>query len=100
MVHYTCDLCGKELRAGAEARYILKIETSAAQDPAELTAADLEDDHLEVIGAMLQEMEDGETADLPATNKKLQYDLCADCHQRYLRDPLGKKQPTIVFNEN
>ena len=26
MVHFTCDLCGKDLTATSEARYVVKIE--------------------------------------------------------------------------
>src|ERR1700733_11275682 len=46
MLHVTCDVCGKELRAGEDQRYVVKIEAFAAHDPSELTDADLDDDHM------------------------------------------------------
>src|SRR5689334_18974040 len=45
MLHVTCDFCGKELRPGDDPHYVVKIEAYAAHDPAEITEADLDDDH-------------------------------------------------------
>ena len=102
MVHVTCDLCGKELRPGEAEHFVVKIEAFAAEDPAELTDADLEEDHLEAIGEILRELEenDGEL-DLPAATRRFRYDLCPDCHQRFLRDPLGKEcSQKVTFSKN
>ena len=87
MQHFTCDLCGKSMRHGDDQRYVVKLEVYAAHDPAELTDADLDDDHMEEISQVLAEAEDlpGELA--PAF-KQFRYDLCPDCHTKFLRDPL------------
>ena len=92
MLHVTCDLCGKELRPGDDHHYVVKIEAYAAQDPAEITEADLDEDHMEAVSQLLQEMEDhpGEV-DLPPAHKSFRYDLCSDCHKKFVRDPLGKE---------
>ena len=101
MVHFTCDQCGKGLRSGEDARFVVKIEAFAAHDPAELTEADLEPDNLEAIGALLRAAEEGEPVDLPEPTKHFRYDLCGDCHRRFVRDPLGKDTATKVsFSEN
>ena len=51
------------MRAG-EDRYVVKIEVLApAHDPAEITEADLEEDHMEAVSELLQEMEDAGEAD-------------------------------------
>src|SRR5689334_12666344 len=57
MLHVTCDLCGKELRPGEDHHYVVKLEVFAAHDPAEITEADLDDDHMEAVSQLLREME-------------------------------------------
>ena len=92
MLHITCDACGKQLRPG-EDRYVVKIEILAAHDPAELTEADLDEDHMEAVSELLQQLEEsGESATaIEPASRHLRYDLCADCRSRYLRDPLCKE---------
>ena len=36
MVHFTCDLCGKDLTTTGEARYVVKIAAYAGFDPTEM----------------------------------------------------------------
>jgi hypothetical protein len=101
MLHVTCDCCGKQLRAG-EDRYVLKIEVYAAHDPAELTEADLDEDHLEAVSELLRQMEENdEPAALEPASRNLRYDLCMECRTRYLRDPLSKEAAQkFDFSEN
>jgi hypothetical protein len=91
MLHFTCDVCGKEIRSGDDYRYVVKIEAYAAHDPAEITEADLDEDHMEAVSQLLQDSEEGGAdADVDAPRKSFRYDLCAECHKKFLRDPLGK----------
>lgn len=91
MLHITCDLCGKELRAGQD-HYVVKIEVFARHDPAELTEADLEEDHMEAVSQLLREMDEQEAAEsIEPARQNLRYDLCPECRCRYLRDPLNKE---------
>lgn len=100
MVHYTCDACGKDLLPGDDDRYVVKIEAFPAQDPAQLTEADLDDDHMEAISELLNDLE-GEEATLPEPSQHFRYDLCPECHQRFVRDPLGKEhQHKLFFSKN
>jgi hypothetical protein len=89
MFHFTCDLCGKELRAG-EDRYVVKVEVFAARDPGELTEADLDADHLEEVSQLLQELGDDPDALAEPASQRLRFDLCPDCRCRYVRDPLPR----------
>ena len=92
MVHFTCDLCGKDLTASGEPRYVVKIEAYAGFDPTEITEDDLEEDHMEAVSQILQR-DDGPTVD-ELTNplpKGFRFDLCPACHIKYLKDPLGKE---------
>jgi hypothetical protein len=103
MLHFSCDLCGKELLPQEDHRFVVKIEVYAAQDPRELTEADLDEDHIEAVSAMLREMEDNipdPDLELPAS-KKFRYDLCSECQKKFLRDPLGKEpEQKFDFSEN
>jgi hypothetical protein len=100
MLHFTCDHCGKDLRPGEEQRFVIKIEAYAAEDPCVITEADLEEDHMEAVSDLIRDMEDSGT-DIVEPNKKFRYDLCADCHKRFLQDPLGKETThKLFFSQN
>src|ERR1700737_2930472 len=66
MLHITCDLCGKDIVPGDDHRYVVKIEVFAAHDPAEITEADLDDDHMEAVSQLLREADEAiaDTVDL------------------------------------
>jgi len=93
MLHVTCDLCGKELRPGEDHHYVVKMEVFAAQDPAEITEADLDEDHMEAVSQLLREMEDGliDEDELDPPRQNFRYDLCADCRTKFARDPLSRE---------
>ena len=101
MLHVTCDHCGKQLRAGDD-HYVVKIEVFAAHDPAEITEADLEEDHMEAVSQLLREMEESDASDeVEPASRHFRYDLCPACRQRYLRDPLSKDSAQkFDFSEN
>jgi hypothetical protein len=103
MLHVTCDLCGKELRPGDDQHYVVKVEVFAAQDPAELTEEDLDEDHMEAVSELLREMEDnlGQSDELEQARQHFRYDLCPQCRKRFARDPLGKEAAQkFDFSEN
>ena len=92
MLHVTCDLCGKGLCAEHDHRYVVKIEVFAGHDPAKITEEDLDEDHLEAVSELLREMDDNPeySDDVEPVYKHFRYDLCPECHKKFLRDPLGK----------
>jgi hypothetical protein len=83
-------------------RYVVKMEIYASHDPAELTEADVDEDHLEAISDLLdqnEELDDSET--IAPAYKNLRYDLCRECHKKFLNDPLGKEAAqNFDFSEN
>jgi hypothetical protein len=92
MVHFTCDLCGKDLTASGDPRYVVKIAAYAGFDPNEITEGDLDDDHMEAVSQLLQRDEGTSPQDLEAhVYKGFRFDLCSECHCRFLKDPLGKE---------
>lgn len=104
MLHITCDVCGKELTSGEnDQRYVVKMEVYAAHDPAVLTEADLDEDHMEAISELLREEEDPlADPDLNSPQQKsFRYDLCPHCHKKFVRDPLGRDAAQkFDFSEN
>lgn len=103
MFQVTCDLCGKLLRPGDDLHYVVKIEVFTAQDPAEITEADLEEDHMEAVSQLLRDMEDQQVdpADLARPTQHFRYDLCPECRKKFARDPLGKEAAqNLNFSEN
>ncbi len=92
MVHFTCDLCGKDLTASGDPRYVVKIAAYAGFDPTEITDDDLEDDHMEAVSELLRREEGPSPEELDAQlYKGFRFDLCPCCHSRFLKDPLGKE---------
>ena len=103
MLHVTCDLCGKVLRPGDDQHFVVKVEVFAAQDPAEITEADLDEDHMEAVSELLREMEDSLTDgdELEEASQHFRYDLCPQCRGKFVRDPLSKEgAQKFDFSEN
>ena len=87
MIHYSCDLCGKDLPAGTP-RYTVRIEVYAAAEP-DQTDPDLLDKPEKVIQEMLEKMEQMSLKEIEDGNYRIfRYDLCRLCQVRYLTDPL------------
>ena len=57
MRHFSCDLCGKDLTPGTDARFVLRMEVIAATDPSTLSDDDLDSDHVEEMAQILAEMQ-------------------------------------------
>jgi arginyl-tRNA--protein-N-Asp/Glu arginylyltransferase len=88
MIHYSCDLCGKDLPAGS-GRYTVRIEVFAAAE-ADSVEADLLNKPDEIIQQMLEKMEQMSLKEIEDGNYRIfRYDLCRQCQVRYLADPLG-----------
>ena len=92
MVHFTCDLCGKDLTAAGDSRFVVKIEAYAGFDPTLISGTDLDDDPMEVVSQLLQHDEGLSAEEIDAqTRKGFRFDLCPRCHKKFLRDPLGRE---------
>ena len=91
MVHFTCDLCGKELNGSVDGRYVVKIEAYPGFDPTEIKEDDLDDDPMEAVAQILQRDEALVSEDLATPLQKgFRFDLCSACHGKFVKDPLGK----------
>lgn len=97
MMHFSCDICGKDMLPGNDPRFVVKIEAFAAHDPATLSEADLEEDNMQAVSQILRDCEETGEPELPPLHKNFRFDLCPDCHERFVRDPLGKEQVHKLF---
>ncbi len=102
MVHFTCDLCGKDLTAAGDPRFVVKIEAYAGFDPTEITEGDLDDDHMEAVSQLLRRDEELSTEELDAQARKgFRFDLCSCCHGKFVKDPLGRDSLRVFdFSKN
>ena len=82
---------------------MVKIEVFAAHDPYELTATDLDNDHLQEVSEILQDAEsdlDSEP-DEELVCKHLRFDLCPKCRKRLTKNPLNRDASLhFDFSEN
>ena len=98
MLHFSCDLCGQSL---GDRRYVARMEVFPAFDPEDLTEADLEVDHLQEVAEKLNAMEAAGIEIDDCNSKSFRFDLCPDCHARFLKDPLGRDAlRRLNFSEN
>lgn len=89
MLHFSCDGCGKPL---GDDRYVLRIEAYPAFDPEQLQEADLDVDHLQEVAQTLAEVDECATSpEDEHRSRQYRFDLCATCHKKFLRDPIGRE---------
>lgn len=100
MRHFTCDLCSRPV--GSSERFVVSMEVRPAFDPDELTEADLESDNLEHVAKLLEEFEETGVEPVDETSPvSLKFDLCQDCRNRLVRDPLGRESARYLrFSNN
>src|SRR5262245_42938059 len=98
MLHYTCDLCKRELEAD-DLRYVVKFELFAALDPAESDELEDDRDHLLEVQDLLEGLDDDRVGD--DVYKQAQYDLCPQCARKVRRNPLGRDlAKQVEFSSN
>ena len=100
MIHFVCDVCKRSLDA-EDLRYVVRMEVYAALDN---TDADVDNDrdHLREIEDVLEELDETDDRELgDEVYQQLRFDLCANCRQRFLSDPLGRRVPQhLDFSQN
>lgn len=101
MIHFTCDACHRPIRPDEETRYVVRVEVYAALDDDADGVAD-ESDHLDEIEDLLERMEGADPADAEQRlYTQVRHDLCEECRERFLRNPLGKAGGArIGFSKN
>ena len=92
MIHYTCDCCKRPIDSQSNLRYIVRLEVYPSLDPTEEEPSE-DRDHLLELQDILEHLEDTEDSQVCEELYHLaQYDLCDDCRQRYIKNPLGRPE--------
>jgi hypothetical protein len=108
MQRFFCDACNKELRAGADRRYVVRMEARRVDEAdAKLTDADLDGqddpDHIDAMDELLAAADDDTELEPPPTAPEpVEYDLCDGCYARFHADPLGldRARNKLFFSAN
>lgn len=80
----------------------MKIEVQVALEPAALLDDEEDRDHLAEIEEQLEVAEQpGRPPVSDEAFQQIRYDLCCDCFQRYIQNPLGFESPAqLGFSPN
>jgi len=91
MNHKSCDRCGHELLGQSEVRYEVKIEVKAAYDPLNFSEDDLAQNVRTEIAKLIQQLEGVSEEDAQnEVYQQFEFDLCAACQRRYVKEPLPR----------
>ena len=89
MANYLCDRCGRFIAKGTS-RYIAKVQVFAADDPLEITLADLWRDHTCEMAAVIDQCESLSEEELMRdVFVEFKFDLCRRCQRIYVQNPLA-----------
>jgi len=102
MIHYACDLCGRELDPHEDLRYVVRMEVYAAFDPMTSEEDPDDRDHLDEIQEILERMRDVEDPQIGNdVYQQLRFDLCPECRKRFVANPLAREAAKVLdFSEN
>ena len=104
MLRCFCDVCGKELGSGHDARYAVRMESRRVNSPTALTDADLDGqddpDHLDAMEELLGDP-DAADATPPPPPQANEFDLCGGCYRKFSTDPLGfQRRRAMSYSAN
>jgi hypothetical protein len=89
--YHICDMCGVRIEDD-KLRYALEMKVFAAYDTLKLGPADLARDYEVEIRNLVEEMKRMDPRQLEEdVSKQLSFDLCRTCHQKFLKNPLGRR---------
>lgn len=96
MVHYTCDVCGRSIGPADTARYRVYVEIE--EHPIDEEEPEYEDQY-EQFDLAQEEQPEQPTED--QLFRFFKFDLCPECIENYVREPLPKSvRNRAFFNEN
>ena len=102
MIRYSCDLCGRNLDAQNDLRYVVRMEVYAAFDPVASDGEEDDRDHLQEVQDILERMEDAQSDEIGEdVYQQLRFDLCPECRRKFLKSPLGREIAKVCdFSNN
>ncbi|MEI8226660.1 MAG: hypothetical protein WCH77_00140 [Planctomycetota bacterium] len=111
MLHYSCDICKRPINMHSDVRHVVKIEVFPAVDDMTGNHVDgssccneEDGDHLEEMQELLESI-DERSADQDGLfddgTLSMRFDLCDNCRQRFVKNPLGiKSGKQLDFSNN
>ena len=83
-------------------RYVVRLEVQAVMEPINDNELTDDRDHLLEIEEILERADDEECdAIAPEVYQKKSYDLCCDCHRKFMANPLGRESKvSLDFSQN
>ncbi|QDT03015.1 hypothetical protein K227x_13940 [Rubripirellula lacrimiformis] len=105
MIHYTCDRCKRQIDTDEQNRFIVHIEIQSAIDGPSIEIDD-DIDQLNELNDFLENLHDESVEDVSdlvdsQLSHEGRYDLCAECHHQFLKNPLGRDAMlTLGFSNN
>lgn len=101
MVHYSCDLCKRDLCPDEDVRFVVRMQISQEVEPQGADESDDDRDYLEEIQDTLARM--GDTLDDigAAIGAEMRFDLCPECARKFAKNPLGRDlSKKLMFSKN
>ena len=98
MIRYSCDLCGRNLDAQNDLRYVVRMEVYAAFDPVASDGEEDDRDHLQEVQDILERIEDTQSDQIGEdVYQQMRFDLCPECRKKFLQNPLGRETAAKAF---
>lgn len=92
MIHYSCDLCNRELDPEEDVRFAVKVEVVQAFEPLEDNVAEDDREYLREISEIIEQLDDSSAREMLAIGPQvMSFDLCDECRKKFARDPLGRE---------
>jgi hypothetical protein len=97
MRHFSCDLCGTDMTATSDSRFVLRMEVSEVASPEFLNPGHDSDP----VEAMADLLDEAELHPPIPSQERLEFDLCPGCRRKFVADPLGRERArTLRFSQN
>lgn len=100
MIHYSCDLCKRELKPSDDARYVVRIEMIQEIDSSSDAEPVDDRDYLDEMQDILEQMSDSYEELSDALGKTHRFDLCPECARKFAKNPLGRELKQFDFSKN
>jgi len=82
-----CLRCGKELRLGSDACYLIKVEAMADPSPPVISDVDDAREEIERLLAQMNDLSPQEAMD--QVYRRLSFYLCGPCYRQWIEHPTG-----------
>ena len=101
MISYSCDRCKRVLDPEDDIRYVVSLETYVDVGPLDSNEPDDDRDHLLEIDELLERYDAFDDGSSPSECRKMRFDLCAECHGEFLKNPVGREISAVIgFSNN